>query len=142
MDQDARRKRAQFIGKSSDIRETFRFAHPEQIMKAAQVYVSDAYGIMLYDLSSQASQSYMKSWNTFVKLAWEVPRDTYTYLVENVLATNHVLFRKQIYSRYVNFFQQWILSLLVTLLETRSQKSALLEDTSRLTMMINSLCNT
>ena len=172
-------------------------------MKAAQVYVSDAYGIMLYDLSSQASQSYMKSWNTFVKLAWEVPRDTYTYLVENVLATNHVLFRKQIYSRYVNFFQhlftsssqeirhlarvvshdvrsttsrnlqfiqkmsglspwdysswrvvekietasvppnnEWRLTLLVKLLETRSQKSALLEDTSRLTMMINSLCNT
>ena len=158
---------------------------------------------MLYDLSGQASQSYLKSWTTFVKLAWDVPRDSYTYLVENVLAESHVPLRKQIYARYVNFFQHlftstsqeirhlarvvsrdarstvfrnvlfinklsglspwdysswriaqkienvavppnndWRLSLLSKLLATRRQKSALLEDTSRTTLMINSLCNT
>ena len=101
----ARRKRATFIDKSSDLRETFGFAHPRQVIKAADIYVNDAYGFMLYDLASQSSQSYLKSWNTFVKLAWEVPRDTYTYLVENVLAENFVPLRKQIYSRYVSFFQ-------------------------------------
>jgi hypothetical protein len=65
---------------------------------------------MLYDLAIQASQSYLKSWNTFVKLTWDVPRSTYTYLVENVLADNFVPFRKQIYSRYVNFFQNLLTS--------------------------------
>ena len=103
MDVDAKQKRAQFIDRSSDIREVFKFAHPEQIMKAVQVYASDAYGFMLYDLQSQASQSYLKSWNTFVKLAWDVPLDTYTYIVENCLAEKFVPLRKQIYSRYVNF---------------------------------------
>ena len=105
MDLDAKHKRAAFIDKSSDIRDVFHFAYPEQKLKACQVYVSDVYGFMLYDLASQASQSYLKSWNTFVKLAWDVPRDTYTYLVENVLAEKFVPLRKQIYSRYVNFFQ-------------------------------------
>ena len=203
MDLDARRKRASFIDKSSDIRDTFHFAHPEQVMKACQVYVSDAYGFMLYDLTSQASQSYMKSWNTFVKLAWDVPRSTYTYLVENVLASNFVPFRKQLYSRYVNFFHnlftssskeirhlariisrdarsavfrnvnhikemsglspwdysswrivqkienssvppnnEWRLSLLPKFLDERRKRSALSEDTSSLTLMINSLCDT
>ena len=203
MDMDARRKRAQFIDKSSDIRDTFKFAHPKQIIKAVQVYASDAYGFMLYDLSSQASQSYLKSWNTFVKLAWDVPRDTYTYIVEDSLAENFVPLRKQIYSRYVKFFQnlftssskevrhiariishdarstvfrninflqqisglspwdysgwrilekignasappnnEWRLSLLMKLLATRRQNLAALEDTNRLTCMINSLCNT
>lgn len=56
---DAKQKRAQFIDISSDLREVFKFAHPEQIMKAVQVYASDAYGFMLYDLQSQASQSYL-----------------------------------------------------------------------------------
>ena len=69
MDKDAGVKRAQFIDRTSDIRETFGFAHPEQILKAGQVYASDVYGFMLYDLSSQSSQSHLKSWNTFVKLA-------------------------------------------------------------------------
>ena len=105
MDQDARCKRAQFIDRTSEIRETFHFAHPKQIIKAGQVYASDAYGFMLYDLSSQSSQSYLKSWNTFVKLAWNVPLDTYTYNVENCLPENFVSLKKQIYSRYVKFFQ-------------------------------------
>ena len=61
MEQDARCKRAQFIDRTSDIREIFSFAHPEQFIKAGQVYASDVYGFMLYDLSSQASQSYMRS---------------------------------------------------------------------------------
>ena len=106
MDQDARQKRAQFIDKTSDLRTVFDFAHPEQVIKAGQVYASDAYGFMLYDLKSKASQSYFKSWNTFVKLAWNVPLDTSTYLVENTLAGNFLSLRKQIYSRYVKFFQQ------------------------------------
>ena len=110
MDVDARQKRAQFIDRSSDMREIFKFAHPEQILKAVQVYASDAYGFMLYDLQSQGSQSYFKSWNTFVKLAWDVPLDTYTYIVENCLAEKFVPLRKQIYSRYVNFFQNLLTS--------------------------------
>ena len=157
----------------------------------------------LYDSGSQASQSYLKSWNTFVKLAWDVPRSTYTYLVENVLADKFVPFKKQIFSRYVNFFQhlltscskevrhltrivsrdarsivwknvelikslsglspwdfsswrvvqkienapippgnEWRITLLVKLLNQRRQKSASLEDTRHLTLMINSLCDT
>ena len=64
-----------------------------------------AYGFMLYDFSSQASQSYFKSWHTFVKLAWDVPRCTFTYIVENVLGTNFDSLRKQILSRYVTFFK-------------------------------------
>ena len=93
------------IDKSSDIRDQFKFAHPDQVLKAVQVYASDAYGFMLYDIQSHASQSYMKSWNTFVKLAWDVPLNTYTYIVENCLAESAVPFRKQICSRYVTFFR-------------------------------------
>ena len=59
------------------------------------LYFSDVYGFMLYGLSSQ---SYL------VKLAWNVPIDTKTCLVENCLAENFVSLRKQVYSRYVKFF--------------------------------------
>ena len=65
---------------------------------------------MLYDLSSQASQSYFKSWNTFVKLAWNVPLNTYTYLVENTLAANFTSLKKQIMSRFTKFFQNLLTS--------------------------------
>ena len=64
-----------------------------------------AYGAMLYDLSSSATESFFKSWKTFVKLAWKVHRNTYTYLVDNLLATNFSSLQKQVMSRYVTFFQ-------------------------------------
>ena len=144
-----------------------------------------------------------QSWNTFVKLAWNVPLSTYTYLVENSLARNFVSLKKQVYSRFIKFFQnlfcssskevrhldrilsrdarstlyrniqhvqeisgmspwdfanwrilekvenaavppnnEWRMTMLMKLLSIRLQKSALLEDTSQLTQMIDSLCNT
>ena len=74
-------------------------------MRAVQVYACDGYGSMLYDLASQSAESLFKSWNTCMKLICDVPRGTYTYLVENVLAKDFVPLRHQVYARYVNFFQ-------------------------------------
>ena len=105
MDHDAAIRRAKFIDKTLELRETFAFALPEQILKAVQIYASDCYGVMLSVLSSQASESYFKAWNTFVKLTWNVPRSTFTYIVENVLASNFDSLRNQAYARYVTFFQ-------------------------------------
>ena len=105
MEDDAAVKRAKFIDKTVGLREAFSFAHPEQILRAVEVYASDCYGMMLYDLSSKATEAYFKAWNTCVKLSWNVPRSTYTYNVENVLAANFVSLRHQAYARYVSFFQ-------------------------------------
>ena len=85
MDHDAAVKRAKFIDKTLELRETFAFALPDQVLQAVHVYASDCNGVMLYDLSSQASESYFKAWNNCVKLTWDVPRSTFTYIVENVL---------------------------------------------------------
>ena len=46
-----------------------------------------------------------RSWNTAVKLAWEVPRSTFTYLVEGFLAGDQISLRNQILSRYPGFFR-------------------------------------
>ena len=105
MDQDALVKRARFIDKTVGLRESFSFAYPAQTIRAVQVFACDGYGSMLYDLSSSSCESLFKSWNTCMKLIWGVPRGTFTYLVENVLASKFKSLRHQIYGRYVNYFQ-------------------------------------
>ena len=105
METNARILKAKYIEKTIDIRETFSFAHPEQIMRAMDIFSSDCYGLMLHDLGSQSTESIFKAWNTAVKLTWNVPRDTYTYIVENLLGRNFQSLRNQIYSRYSRFFQ-------------------------------------
>ena len=105
MDQDAMVKRARFIDKTVGIREAFSFAYPCQVIRAVQIFACDAYGSMLYDFTSASCESLFKSWNTCIKLIWGVPRSTYTYLVENVLAADFVSLRNQVYGRYVSYFQ-------------------------------------
>ena len=47
MDQDIRIKKAKLIDASTEIRETFGFAKPAQVLKVIRVYASNYYGSML-----------------------------------------------------------------------------------------------
>ena len=40
-----------------------------------------------------------------MKLIWNVPRNTFTYIVDNVLAENSVSLKNQVYGRFTNFFK-------------------------------------
>ena len=66
----------------------------------------DAYGSMLWDLGSSSSEQFFKCWNTCVKLAFDVPRSTFTYLVEGFLASDMTSMRNQILSRYAGFYRK------------------------------------
>ena len=74
-------------------------------MQAVQVLCTDAYGSMLWRLSSPEAESFFKSWNTCVKLVYGVPRNTFTYLVEGYFASGQTSLRNQILSRYSGFFR-------------------------------------
>ena len=103
MEHDCRIKRALFIDSSIEIRETFSFAHPSQVLSAVQKYSLHCYGSMLWDLGSSATGQFCRAWNTCVKLTYRVPRSTHTYIVENHLAAGFIPVINQLYSRYVKF---------------------------------------
>ena len=110
MEKDCQRARAKFIAKSLEVRNQLSFADPQIILKALQIFCTDAYGCMLWDLSSEAAESFFKCWNTNVKLVFGLPRNTFTYLVEGYFASSFTSLRNQIYSRYAGFFRKLILS--------------------------------
>ena len=104
MTTDIKIKRAKFIDKSTEIRETFSFADPVQILQAVNIYCCDHYGSMSWDLQSKIANQYFNSWSTCVKLAWEVPRDTHSYFLD-YLSGNLVAIKRDILGRYVGFYQ-------------------------------------
>ena len=66
---------------------------------------------MLYDLFDDASSGkYFRCWGTAVKLAWECPRSTHRYFVNNMLASEFVPIRTKLLSRYVKFFKSLLKS--------------------------------
>ena len=50
MDHDAKVKREEFIDKSVEIRETFGFASPVEVLQALNIYCSSFYGSMMWNL--------------------------------------------------------------------------------------------
>ena len=65
---------------------------------------------MLWQLDSDSAEQFFKSWNTSIKLIHDVPRSTYTYLVEGYFANGFVSLRNRALSRYSNFFHKLLTS--------------------------------
>ena len=106
MNQDARVKRSVFIDQSTDIRQMFSFAEPFQILQAVNLYCGHFYGAMLWDLYGEGAAKVFRCWNTTVKLVWDVPRSTHTYLVEHLLGLGLPSVRHKLICQYVGYFQK------------------------------------
>ena len=105
MDTDVKGKRASFVTRSTEIRETFGFASPMEVLHAVKVYTCDFYGSMLWDLGGDQVQQLLNCWSTCVKLAWNVPRATRTYFVDHLLSGGLSSTRVDIMVRYLKFFR-------------------------------------
>ena len=109
MEYDAKTKRGNFIGTSTDIRDMIGFANPIQVLQAVSVYSAHFYGSMLWNLYGEMAGQVFRAWNTCVKLAWSLPRWTHNYFVDE-LAGKLPSVRKKIFGQYVRFFQKLLLS--------------------------------
>ena len=105
MDLDTRVKRANFIEQSIEIRESFSFASPVEVLRAVKVHACSLYGSMLWDLHGEAVRQVFSAWNTCVKLAWHVPRQTHTYFVDHLLSSGISNVKTDILAQYVGFFR-------------------------------------
>ena len=61
---------------------------------------------MLWDLFGEKAGQLYRSWSTCVKLTWNVPRATHSFLVDNLLAAQFFTVKQQLLSRYVNFLKK------------------------------------
>ena len=104
MDQDMKLKRGSFISRSTEVRETFGFAQPNQVLHAVKTYCFDMYGAMTWPLFSEKAKQVFNSWSTCVKLAWGVPRATHTYLVDNFLSAGIPSVKASVLARYLKFY--------------------------------------
>ena len=105
MDHDAKVKRAEFISKSVELRETFGFASPVEVLQAHKLYCSSFYGSMLWNLSGEAASQVFSAWSVAVRLSWSCPRDTRTYLMQQVLSCGMDSAKTDILVRYAKFFK-------------------------------------
>ena len=73
MDHDVRVTRTEYINKSTEIRETFSFASPVEVLRSSKVFAGDMYGSNLWQLGGAMAEQVYHAWNTNIKLAWTHP---------------------------------------------------------------------
>ena len=104
MEQDAVIKRAKFIQSSVEIRETFKFAAPEEIIRCLKVYSNSFYGSSLWNLGGDKAKQVFNAWSTTIKLVWSYPQQTRSYFLQQLLCCGHYSARTDILTRFVKFF--------------------------------------
>ena len=106
MEHDACATRAKFIEKSVSVRDMFSFARPAQTLTAMATYCCDFYGSNLWDLYGVRAEQCYRAWTTAVKLTWNMPRTTHTWMVDNLLSCNLASAREKIMANYVGFLNR------------------------------------
>ena len=110
MDHDIKIRRCNYIDKTTEIRNTFSFAHPKQVLNAVTKNCGDHYGVLLNNLYEESVQKYFRCWGTCVKLAFSIPRSSHRYIVKSLLDTEFDSTRITTLSRYVNFYRSCLRS--------------------------------
>ena len=105
MEHDAKVARARYIDQTVEVRQAFSFASPVEVLRALQVYCTSYYGSMLWDFRGEGAIQFFNSWTTAVKLTWDCPRATRTYLVQQVLSCGNISAKTEIMARFCKFFK-------------------------------------
>ena len=74
-----------------------------KILRALNIYLGSHYGAVCWDLGGLAATQYMNCYGVNVKLAWNCPRKTRTYVVQQVLASDLPSSKEEIFSRWLGF---------------------------------------
>ena len=104
MVQDIRIKRATFINKIIDLNQEFDFTHPLTKIEMNLIYNFHFTGNPLWDLFTKEAIMLENTWNTAVRLMFDLPLETHRFLIEPISQTKHLKF--VLLERFLNFLKQ------------------------------------
>ena len=104
MKQDMKVKRAAFIGKNNELNQEFWFCHPLTKLKLNMIYNFHFTGSPLWDLFSREAIMFENTWNTSVRIMFDIPLQTHKYFIEPLSKTKHL--KKVLLRRFISFIKQ------------------------------------
>ena len=101
MTQDAREKRGKFISNCMEINQEFFFASAEVKVRMARLYNTSFFGSNTWNFSSKIVQQLCRSWNSNIRVAYELPCNTHCWIVEDLTGGRHC--RQMLFKRFIKF---------------------------------------
>ena len=100
---DLLRKRAILFDKIHQVQQQFGQYEPQLVLQLLSIYSTALYGSPLWQLYSEEHQKLNRSWNTAVKIIWNLPYATHTRFLEDLCPVQHL--EHVLISRYIGFIQ-------------------------------------
>ena len=94
-------KRAILFDKVHQIMQQFGYLAPELVVKLLSVYSTALYGSSLWQLNSGEHLQLNRSWNTAMKIIWDLPFATHTRFLESLTVVPHL--ESVLNGRYLGF---------------------------------------
>ena len=104
MRQDVKVKRANFINKNITLNQKFSFSHPLTKVKMNLIFNFHFTGSPLWDLFSKEAIMLENSWNTAIKVMFDLPVQTHCYIIESISQTKHL--KIVLLERFLSFLEQ------------------------------------
>ena len=101
MDSDTNNKRRKFISKFHALKQEFGFLSPDILFNLINIYATSFYGSNLWLFSSESSERIFTSWNTMIRINWNLPNTTHRYFIEEISNSKHI--KVTFYERYLGF---------------------------------------
>ena len=96
-------KRAILFDKVHQVQQQFGYYDPQLILRLLSIYSTALYGSPLWQLNSEEHFKLNRSWNTAVKIIWDLPHPTHTRFLESLCPVPHL--ESVLTGRYIGFAQ-------------------------------------
>ena len=94
-------KRAILFDKIHQVLQQFGYYEPRLILNLLSVYSTALYGSSLWQLNCEEHLKLNRSWNTAVKIIWDLPHPTHSRFLESLSPVPHL--ESTLYARYIGF---------------------------------------
>ena len=96
-------KRAILFDKVHQIQQQFGCYHPRLVVKLLSIYSTALYGSCLWQVASDEHIKLNRSWNTALKIIWDLPHPTHTRYLESLSPVPHL--ESVLMGRYIGFIE-------------------------------------
>ena len=96
-------KRAILYDKVHQVQQQFGYCDPKLVLKLLSIYSTALYGSPLWQLNSEEHFKLNRSWNTAIKIIWDLPHSTHTRFLESLCPVPHL--ESVLHGRSIGFIQ-------------------------------------
>ena len=101
-------KRAIFYDRVHSLKQEFGFCSKRLLCELLRIYATSFYSSMIWDIQSEEYCKLTRSYNTAIKLLWDLPHQTHKNFVEQLTDCPHL--QSMLHSRYVGFSKSLLFS--------------------------------